>query len=100
CPLLVSRRVCKRHGLQVSHKHGIVDPDVLAESCCAFRLVDGDADEYQAAVPEFVLELDEFGYFRAAWLAPARPEIDHHDLALPLRDGLILSLEVGQGGGD
>ena len=59
------------------------------------RLIDGDPYKFDPGSTQSLADLHETRDFLAARLAPSRPEIEHQNLTLPLKEIAPLSGEVG-----
>jgi hypothetical protein len=57
--------------------------------------IDADADDLHWR--NFGLQCCQLRHFFDAWRAPGRPEVDDERLALPLRQGLLLAIDIRHG---
>src|SRR5215813_15378766 len=76
------------HCVVPADQRWVVQVKLPGEASDLVGLVDGDADELQAARPELCLSANKLGHLLPTGLAPSRPKIDHQDFAPPLLQGL------------
>src|SRR5579862_6554742 len=69
---------------------------VLEEILHGLRVVDRDADDLEAARPESGARRVEQRHLLAAGAAPACPEIDENELAIPFAEPALLAGEIDE----